>query len=173
MILKARREARIQSGQSPPRRELAPRSDVTSRSSNSSPRRLLFPSLVQDTPPLAEGDVMAETEIDFRPSTCPSSSASPLHPVPTSSNGGTLLDWSSASLHNEKQERRWTLSITKRKDKDKLPILESISMVEQDSLYARTLLSFPHPFSTDKSLLKKKLLKSRHAQALGRCARLK
>jgi hypothetical protein len=76
-----------------------------------------------------------ESEIDFSPSIGVVGMAVPLHPVPSSSNNGTTLDWSKPSSEDEKSERRWTLSMSKRKNKDQVPILSSVAMEKQQVSY--------------------------------------
>ena len=72
-----------------------------------------------------------ESEIDFSPSV----GVIPPHPVPSSSNGGATLDWTGSNSEDER-DKRWSLSITKRKHKDKYPLGASKTVVEkQESLY--------------------------------------
>jgi hypothetical protein len=150
--LKARREARLQSGQSSPPKDPASRSDIASGSSmstNSSPRRILFPIVSPDSGPLAVINDEAEAEVDFRPSIGVFSSTAPVHPIPTSLNNGATLDWSGVPSNDGKGERRWTLSITKRKDKDRPLIADGAIAERQLSLYASArnplpCLSFVH-----------------------------
>ncbi|OAX35281.1 hypothetical protein K503DRAFT_697262 [Rhizopogon vinicolor AM-OR11-026] len=70
------------------------------------------------------------SDIDFSPSV----QAAPPHPVPISSNGGATLDWTGSQSEEEKQERRWSLS--KRKSKER-PSSSNITIFEkQDTLFA-------------------------------------
>ena len=142
--LKARRDARIQSGQLP-RKEATSKSDVASRSSVSttpSPHRLLFPTSPPDTVPQAEVDAKAETEIDFGPSTGFAIATTSLHPVPTSLDNGAVLDWTGTSGNEEKYERRWTLSISRRKEKDRPQDLGPMGIEKQEILHASAVASF-------------------------------
>jgi hypothetical protein len=139
--LKARREARKISGKTPPRKGVATVYDVASGSSlsdNSSPQRITFPPEI--LPPLAP-DFKVEAEVDFSPSTTQAMSV-PLHPVPTLSVDGKLLDWTGAPPDDEKLERRWTLSVSKRKEKEKMPIPQPGSVTMQESLYASMAYSY-------------------------------
>jgi hypothetical protein len=141
--LKARRDAR-QSGQLP-RKETTSKSDVASRSSVSttpSPHRLLFPTSPPDTVSPAEVDPKAETEIDFGPSTGFAIATTSLHPVPTSLDNGAVLDWTGTSGNEEKFERRWTLSISRRKEKDRPQDLGPMGMEKQELLHASAVASF-------------------------------
>jgi hypothetical protein len=115
--------------------------DVASRSSlssNSSPQRVSFPSSSTAIPPPLGLGHREDVDVDFSPSTGLAMSV-PLHPVPCLSIDGKSLDWTGASLDDEKSEGRWTLSITKRKDKERVPVSSSIAA--QESLYASASLS--------------------------------
>lgn len=48
----------------------------------------------------------------------PSISASAGHPVPRSTDDGATLDWSGDKSADDKLDRRWSLSMAKRKPKD-------------------------------------------------------
>ncbi|OBZ68484.1 hypothetical protein A0H81_11449 [Grifola frondosa] len=132
--LKARREARIKSLQlNAPPRDVPVMSDTGSSISANSSTGIQ----AQHPPPMPHVNISTESEIDFSPST----GTIPLHPVPSSSNGGATLDWTALNSEDEKSERRWTLSITKRKPKDKFALPSGRTVVEkQDSLYADKLL---------------------------------
>lgn len=72
-----------------------------------------------------------ESEIDFSPSV----GIIPPHPVPSSSNEGATLDWTGSNSDDER-DKRWSLSITKRRHKDKYPLGASKNVVEkQEALY--------------------------------------
>ncbi|KAJ6575328.1 hypothetical protein B0H19DRAFT_1128176 [Mycena capillaripes] len=136
--LKARREARLKSANSSPSSN---KSDPASSSSQlkTSPLRSAFPSIPFPPPPVP---AILESE--------PATSANAglpaaAHPVPSSSDEGTTLDWSGVG---EDSERRWTVSITKRKDtKEKHP---SNSAVEtRESMYAAKILQIRSKISAD------------------------
>ncbi|EIW87060.1 hypothetical protein CONPUDRAFT_86981 [Coniophora puteana RWD-64-598 SS2] len=75
---------------------------------------------------------MLSSDVDFSPVT----HAIPMHPVPISSNGGATLDWTGSLSDGERSDRRWTLSISKRKGKDRA-LLSPRSMLEkQEALFA-------------------------------------
>jgi hypothetical protein len=74
------------------------------------------------------------SEIDFSPST----GIIALHPVPLSSNGGATLDWTGSSSDEERHDRKWTLSITRAKSKDKLPLASKAIVEKQDSIFTGT-----------------------------------
>jgi hypothetical protein len=132
--LKARREARSLSGQTP-RKDRPVAYDVASGSSlsdASSPNRLTFLPAIH---PPTSVDSRAEADVDFSPSTTQAMSA-PLHPVPALSLDGKLLDWTSTPPDDEKFEKRWGISISKRKEKERVPLPRSGSIAVQESLYA-------------------------------------
>ncbi|KAF7303255.1 hypothetical protein MKEN_01289500 [Mycena kentingensis (nom. inval.)] len=61
------------------------------------------------------------------------------HPVPSSSDEGTTLDWSGLGSEDDKHERRWTMSISgKRKDKEKQP--SDMAVETRESMHAAKLL---------------------------------
>lgn len=70
--------------------------------------------------------------MDFSPSV--GGGHASLHPVPSSSNGGATLDWTSSISDDEKLDRRWSISI-KRKNKDKTPVPNRSTIEKQDSIY--------------------------------------
>ncbi|KAI0669751.1 hypothetical protein C8Q78DRAFT_1037665 [Trametes maxima] len=126
--LKARREARLRALQSSPiHGELRAAPEIVSLSSASATSSPAFPQ---------QSGLPGDSEVDFSPAT----GNAPLHPVPSSSNGGATLDWSVPSSE-EARERRWSISITKRKGKE--PLLASTRDVieKQEALYADKLQS--------------------------------
>ena len=137
--LKARREARNFQGQSPPGNDLPAMYDVASGSSlsdTSSPQRLPYPPAV--IPPIR---VDSGVEVDFSPSTTQAMSV-PLHPVPSLSLDGKLLDWTGTPPDDEKLEKRWSISISKRKEKERAPIPQSGNITVQETLY--TSMHYSH-----------------------------
>ncbi|KAJ7225265.1 hypothetical protein GGX14DRAFT_637960 [Mycena pura] len=130
--LKARREARLKASNSGP---LAVKSEHApgSLQSRTSPLRQSFP--VPFPPPPVP--VIPERPIPSLQDG-PSGHSFANHPVPTSSDEGTTLDWSGIGFDDDKSERRWTMSISKRRDKEKHP---SNSAVEtRESMYAAKIL---------------------------------
>ncbi|KAH9950886.1 hypothetical protein B0H21DRAFT_776303 [Amylocystis lapponica] len=130
--LKARREARLRASQSmsAPKDSLSI-SDVIS--AHSSPLR----PAMQIPPPIVPPEQLPlESEVDFSPSI----GTIPLHPVPASADNGATLDWTGSASEDEKSEKRWPLSLSKRKLKDRYSLPSSRTVVEkQDSLYADKL----------------------------------
>ncbi|KAJ7170085.1 hypothetical protein C8R46DRAFT_1091080 [Mycena filopes] len=125
--LKARREARLKSVNSSPS---SSKSEPTSTSSptKASPLHPVIPPV--PFPPPAVPDVR---ETQFSPT--PGQSSAPVaHPVPSSSDEGTTLDWSGVGADEDRLERRWTMSITKRKDKEKPPSNNAVET--RESMYA-------------------------------------
>ncbi|KAF7311109.1 hypothetical protein HMN09_00655100 [Mycena chlorophos] len=95
--LKARREARLKSG---------PNAEATAPSaSKTSPVKNAFPA------PLSPGEPSQPRRPGLKIAN---------HPVPSSSDEGTTLDWSGIGSDDDK-ERRWTMSMSRRKEKDKQP----------------------------------------------------
>lgn len=133
--LRARHEARVKASQSnPTSKDSQLRSDMPSYSTHSSPVR----ASVQIPPPIVPSENLSnDSEIDFSPSI----GTIPLHPVPSSSNGGATLDWTGLTSEDEKTEKRWILPIHKRRHKEKYPPLSTRTIVEkQDTLYAGMIL---------------------------------
>ncbi|EPQ60381.1 hypothetical protein GLOTRDRAFT_67962 [Gloeophyllum trabeum ATCC 11539] len=138
--LKARREARLRALQANvSRNEVPSKSDRTTISSVSagssiSPIEVSFPT---STPPTSHVPGLSnESDIDFSPSV----GVTHLHPVPTSSNDGATLDWSRAGPPGYKPEhRRWTLSLSKGKAKERTPSLGKGVVEKQDFLYTQKL----------------------------------
>ncbi|PCH34002.1 hypothetical protein WOLCODRAFT_94617 [Wolfiporia cocos MD-104 SS10] len=128
--LKARREARLQTSHSLRRKDL-PKADAVPFSVHSSPSRAAVPL----PPPTLQSDTSNhDSEVDFSPSI----GTMPLHPVPSSANGGATLDWTGSTSEDEKSEKRWSLTLAKRKHRDKVPS-SRVFVEQQDSLYADKL----------------------------------
>ena len=107
MKLKLRREAR-----------LATRANDSSvsASSRSSPVRYSLPSL----PPLnPQASRIAKPSLDSELDFSPSVGIDRLHPVPISTDDGATLDWGGIFSEEDRSDRKWSLSLTKRKPKDK------------------------------------------------------
>jgi hypothetical protein len=86
---------------------------VSSISTQSSPR-VVFPAR---KPALITPDSNLPQEVDFSPST-----GSKLRgAVPRSNDSGDTLDWSNSDTDLERTERRWALSVTKRRASDVVP----------------------------------------------------
>jgi hypothetical protein len=121
--LKARREARLG------HQTMTYNSDTASPpslSNNTSPIHATFPTTTSPSPRKAS----VTSDIDFSPSIGVSS----IHPVPASLDNGATLDWSGFAF-DERSERRWHLSTTKRKGKEKLPQLSTV-VDQQETAYS-------------------------------------
>ena len=60
-----------------------------------------------------------------------------LHPVPTSTDDGATLDWGGTLSEEDKSDRKWPLSLTKRKPKDKpLPALSRDALDRQVAAFS-------------------------------------
>ncbi|KAJ6504409.1 hypothetical protein DFH09DRAFT_1201572 [Mycena vulgaris] len=129
--LKARREARLKSANSSPSSTKS-EPPASASQAKTSPLRPLFPPV-----PLLPPPIPAIREIE--PSPAPGRSA-PItnHPVPTSSDEGTTLDWSGVGSEDDKLERRWTISISKRKEREKHPSNNAVET--RESMYAAKIL---------------------------------
>ena len=99
-------------------------------SSLPSSTQVLFPSPSGLNSP-QHTDPRTSNEIDFSPSTRTIS----LHPVPSSSNHGATLDWTGSASDDEKLERKWTLSVTKAKSKDKSSLTNKVVVERQDAIF--------------------------------------
>ncbi|KAI5121170.1 hypothetical protein M0805_007167 [Coniferiporia weirii] len=101
--------------------------------------------------------------VDFSPS----AGKAKMHPVPTSADEGATLDWSGSSLEEEKRERKWSMSISRRSSKDKYPILSRKGLVEkQASLYYDKLTSIrdkANPHTLRKAEITREQLRRRYA----------
>lgn len=77
-------------------------------------------------------------DIDFSPSTSFAMLNIDLHPVPSSADDGDTLDWHGYDTDNER--RKWTLSVPKKKDKDKDPIHTIGDMRRQEEITEGSLI---------------------------------
>ncbi|KZT30861.1 hypothetical protein NEOLEDRAFT_1053133 [Neolentinus lepideus HHB14362 ss-1] len=139
--LKARREARLRvlqansvRGDAPARSDLNTISSVSAGSSVS-PMEVSFPTSTAPSSHILGPS--NESDIDFSPSV----GVTHLHPVPTSSDNGTTLDWTRSTPTTDKHDiRRWTMSLTsKGKSKERNPSLGKGVAEQQDLLYIEKL----------------------------------
>ncbi|KAF5368531.1 hypothetical protein D9758_002292 [Tetrapyrgos nigripes] len=126
--VKARREARLKSGHlsSPAVKRIT----LTTPSSQSNTP--LYP--ISSSPPMALDHSANTSDIDFSPSTGSTLSALKhlLHPVPTSHDDGRTLDWSGVTPDDDK---RWPLSASRRKGKDRETIIDVTDIQKQEGIY--------------------------------------
>lgn len=62
-----------------------------------------------------------------------------LHPVPTSTDDGGILDWGGTLSEEDKADKKWTLSLTKRKRKDNhSPVLSKDALERQEVTFSGT-----------------------------------
>ncbi|KAJ7103322.1 hypothetical protein B0H15DRAFT_975630, partial [Mycena belliarum] len=128
--LKARREARLKSANSSPS---SAKAESATSGLKTSPSRPALPPIPFPPPPIP-----STREMDPGPSSERASVGVTNHPIPTSLDEGTTLDWSGFGSDDDRLERRWSISISKRKDREKHP---SNSTVEtRQSMYAAKLL---------------------------------
>ncbi|KAG5654689.1 hypothetical protein H0H81_007445 [Sphagnurus paluster] len=117
--LKARREARSSNKSTSPRPEAI--------SSRAQPKAFMT---TQPTQLSTSRKTSVSSDIDFSPST----STALLHPVPSSLNNGSTLDWS--GFEDDKAESRWKLNTSKRKGKEVIPPPLITVVGQQDAAYA-------------------------------------
>ena len=114
--MKARREARSKAP-GPTRTDTSPQSFFSTSSSQN--RRTHSPVENIGIPPVNRVDA-GEDFVASLDATVP-------HPMPRSLDDGATLDWSGKETFDEpKHDRKWSLSITKRKTKDKAMSLPSL-----------------------------------------------
>jgi hypothetical protein len=124
--LKARHEARLKAGH--------PAATVKRISISPSPQlnTPLYPIVA--SPPGTIGQTANASHIDFSPSTgsTPATRKHLLHPVPTSNDDGRTLDWSGLTSDDDK---RWSLSTSKRKGKERETIIDVADVQKQEAIY--------------------------------------
>jgi hypothetical protein len=121
--LKLRREARLEATRA--------NDSSISTSSRSSPVRFSLPPLNPQASRIAKPSL--ESELDFSPSV----GIDRLHPVPTSTDDSATLDWGGTLSDEDKSDRKWPLSFTKRKPKDKpFPALSRDALEKQEAAFS-------------------------------------
>ncbi len=135
MKLKARRDARMK--ESPGREPLHPPKTPSGSSWSSSSTRPFPVSPSSQGPPFVGGTYASE--IDFSPSTGNTRATVESHPIPISVDNGSTLDWGGSNQGEDRTERRWTLSMSKRKGKEKEPPVSVNALEAQESQYAGTV----------------------------------
>jgi hypothetical protein len=68
--------------------------------------------------------------LDFSPSV----GIDRLHPVPTSTDDGATLDWGGTLSEEDKADKKWTISLPKRKPKDKPSLALSKDALERQEV---------------------------------------
>jgi hypothetical protein len=87
-----------------------------------------LPSSPSPLPSSQKLSISATSDVDFSPSTAiPEFFVQPSHPIPSSLDNGITLDWTGALADDA--DKRWSISIGRKKEKDKLPPLGA--MVDQ------------------------------------------
>ncbi|TDL28266.1 hypothetical protein BD410DRAFT_739877 [Rickenella mellea] len=137
---KSRVEARLKAAKSNPKinesLSSAFPSPVSSLSGKSLPPTQPQPSFGRVASAVYEGVGNGEV-VDFSPSV----GAAPLHPVPSSSNDGTTLDWSGDSPDDDRRDRKWSISLSRTKHKEKAQLSTRKGVLEkQDSMYSDKIL---------------------------------
>ncbi|KAH9954401.1 hypothetical protein BC827DRAFT_1272640 [Russula dissimulans] len=124
--MKLRREARLQAARA--------NDSSVSTSSRSSPVRYSLPPLNPSAPRIAKPSL--ESELDFSPSV----GIDRLHPVPTSTDAGGTLDWGGTLFEEDKSDKKWPLSLTKRKPKDRtFPALSKDVLERQELAFSERI----------------------------------
>ncbi|KAI0308180.1 hypothetical protein B0F90DRAFT_130923 [Multifurca ochricompacta] len=151
--LKLRREARLQAARV--------NDSSVSTSSRSSPVRYSLPPLNPQASRIAKPSL--ESELDFSPSV----GIDHLHPVPTSMDDGATLDWGGTLSEEDKADRRWSLSITKRKPKDRpIVALSKDALERQESNFSERISrikAFSQPHTLKKATITADQLRRRYA----------
>ncbi|KAF4573167.1 hypothetical protein EYR36_007677 [Pleurotus pulmonarius] len=137
MRLKARREARIKSG----RPAHLPRTSPTPPDISSPPRQTPYQPPAVSSP--QQPAVITNSEVDFGPSIAANAVPAVLHPVPSSMDHGATLDWGAGAdisdEEREKVDKRWSLSLSKRKGKEKVDNSASSDSGKGDEAYKRKI----------------------------------
>ncbi len=131
--LKARREARLKLESNAIPQTAQPSSNSSWSNSSSRPFPVSPTSLTFFPPKTTT--TSHSSEIDFSPSTNSNTRVS-LHPVPTSIDDGLTLDWSTPFLEEERSERKWTISVSKWKGKERVAPISSTALEGQENRYA-------------------------------------
>ncbi|TRM65886.1 hypothetical protein BD626DRAFT_486135, partial [Schizophyllum amplum] len=127
--LKARRDARSRAS---PAGQATLRSQASSRSS--------LPHAVQFN--LMPPPMNVSADIDFSPSTSAGakSDVTNAHPVPTSLDSGSTLDWSiHPTQEEEKEDKKWTLSLSRKKGKEKDTLVSQSELLKQENQFVENL----------------------------------
>ena len=111
--------------------------EISSSPHSGSPSKFPFPIDLSpassvSASPLRKSSNSTASDVDFSPSTGLLDLPTKLHPVPTSLDNGTTLDWT--GLPSNDGERHWTHSIVRKREKDVLPPL-GIMVDEQEQLH--------------------------------------
>ncbi|KAI0697560.1 hypothetical protein BC835DRAFT_1337723 [Cytidiella melzeri] len=136
--LKARREARLKAMQTKKQpvepAGISDQGSLSSFSSHASPiRARISEPLPSVMSPMQLRANSLESEVDFSPSV----RAAPIHPVPSSSDGGATLDWTASGSEDER-DKRWPL-LAKRRTKDKGTAANRVAVESQESVYSEKL----------------------------------
>ena len=128
--MKARREARLKQKSVVGPNFTEPTEQPQTPPSNPSP---FDPKLPSSPSSSRKRSISAMSDVDFSPSTAiPEFFVQPSHPIPSSLDNGITLDWTGALADDA--DKRWSISIGKKKEKDKLPPLGAM-IEQQDQLY--------------------------------------
>ena len=131
--LKARREARLKQKNVVGPNFIEPTGQPQTPPSNLFPFSPKLPPSPSSLPSSRKLSISAISDVDFSPSTAiPEFFVQPSHPIPSSLDNGITLDWTGALADDA--DKRWSISIGKKKEKDKLPPLGPM-IDQQDQLY--------------------------------------
>ncbi|KAJ8516133.1 hypothetical protein ONZ45_g6520 [Pleurotus djamor] len=161
--LKARREARIRAGLPPHLPRNLPSSPSSSVSSPPRPTIYRTSPITSPSPSPQRRPILTNSEVDFGPSTVASNTPVTPHPVPSSIDDGDTLDWAGDASDDEKSDKRWSLSIHRRKGKDKAANISNVDLKKADDDYQMKLIHLKSSASPQ-SLRKAEII----SQQLGR-----
>jgi hypothetical protein len=105
-----------------------PVSTIPSTSHNTPSNMSPIPYVENPLVPVSEPSTPAHMEfVDFSPAVGTSS----LHPIPASADDGATLDWSMTTSDDEKRERKWSLSLSRKSSSEKSATLSRKALVEK------------------------------------------
>ncbi|KJA25846.1 hypothetical protein HYPSUDRAFT_134350 [Hypholoma sublateritium FD-334 SS-4] len=145
VVWKAQREARIKRETVlTPEKALSNLYTVSDRSNTpikatgslTSPTRASFSPSISRHGSNRKTSTSTSSDVDFSPATGAFDLPSRSHPIPCSNDNGRTFDWSSA--HPDDGDKRWSISIGKKRDKHKLPPLGAL-MDEQEQSHRSKL----------------------------------
>jgi hypothetical protein len=138
--MKARRESRLKQNNVVGSNFTEPTGQLQTPPSNTFPFSPKLPSSPSSLPSSRKLSISAISDVDFSPSTAiPEFFVQPSHPIPSSLDNGITLDWT-GSLADD-ADKRWSISIGRKKEKDKLPPLGAM-IDQQDQLYKGELKQY-------------------------------
>lgn len=163
--MKARREARLKQKNVVGPNFTESTGQPSTPPSNPSPFSPKLPSSPSSLPSSRKLSSSGISDLDFSPSTAtPEFFVQPSHPIPSSLDNGKTLDWS--GVLTDDADKRWSISIGKKKERDKLPPLGAM-IDQQHQLYNGELAPiFLYPIIVLTELLQRNYLGLIHERHL-------